>query len=388
MPPRLTLKTFLAENKTGGIGWHNINIYKMNTLLYYIKRGLMALAVLLPLASCSNFIYDDEGDCSVVYRLKLRYDMNLLFADATAREVKSLDLYAFDDEDRQVWHTTMGAEALASCNHTITLPLAPGKYRLLAWCGLEGSPSFSLPDASAACTPADLHCRMTCVAETADGQAALSKEDLQPLFHGMIDVELPASDDKAEFIYEMPLMKDTKVFRVVMQHLSGEDLNPKDFRFSIEDVNGWLDYDNNLRGKHRVEYQPWALYPANAGVDIDPHSSRAITDVKAVVAEMTLNRLFMRDWTQHQPPMLTIRTKDGDLVASLPVIDYALLVKGEHNRHMDNQEYLDRMDECNMTLFLDEDRHWSRVVIDILSWRVVINNTFSPLSTMLRATSP
>lgn len=332
----------------------------------------MALAVLLPFTSCNNFIYDDEGDCSVHYRLKLRYDMNLVFADAIHR-VTSVKLYAFDAEDRLVWQTTEQGEALASCNHTLTLPLSPGKYRLVAWCGLGNGESFSLPAAAPSCTAADLHCRMNCVAEAADdGQPAVSDQDLQPMFHGMIEVELPAAgDDKADYTYEMPLTKDTKVFRVVLQHLSGEDITPEDFRFSIEDVNGWLDYDNTLRGETPVQYQPWALYSAEAGVG----SRNTITTVKAVVAELTLNRLFAGDQAIYRCPMLTIRNCEGDLVASLPVIDYALLVKGEHYRHMDDQEYLDRMDEFNMTLFLDEDKRWISTVIEVLSWRVVVNNT-------------
>ena len=39
---------------------------------------LVAAAVLLfPLAACDGVVYDEEGDCSVYYRLKFRYDMNL-----------------------------------------------------------------------------------------------------------------------------------------------------------------------------------------------------------------------------------------------------------------------------------------------------------------------
>ena len=62
----------------------------------------------------------------------------------------------------------------------------------------------------------------------------------------------------------------------------------------------------------------------------------------------------------------------GEKVLSIPLIDYALLVKGHYNRNMDNQEYLDRQDEYNMTFFLDEGE-WMSSVILINSWRVVIN---------------
>ena len=59
---------------------------------------------------------------------------------------------------------------------------------------------------------------------------------------------------------------------------------------------------------------------------------------------------------------------------SIPVADYALLVKGNYNSSMSNQEYLDRQDEYNMTFFLDEDGDWLSASIIVNSWRVVLNN--------------
>lgn len=350
----------------------------------YIRRtgaGIWAAAIsLLGLVSCDSVIYDYEGDCEVYYRLKFRYDMNLKFADAFAHEVKSVRLYAFDAQNKLVWQGSERGDALASGNYVMTLPLAPGKYRLVAWCGLGDEESFLLPDASPSCRPEDLHCRMRCLPEQGT-QPALSDDDLKPLFHGMLDVELPVNDDGGEYLYEMPLTKDTNVFRVILQHLSGEDIAPKDFKFSIEDDNGWLDYDNRMLKPASVVYEPWAIHSGQAGVETnglqpDMAEGRAITMVNTVMAEMTVSRLFMRDWTKQPKPMLKIRASEDDrLIASVPIIDYALMLKGEHHRHMDDQEYLDRADEYNMTFFLDENDRWVSVVIQILSWRLVINNT-------------
>ncbi len=346
--------------------------------LYSIKRLLIALLAFGPFASCSSFVYEDESDCTVYYRLKFRYDMNLKFADAFAHEVKSVRLYAFNADNELVWQASEQGEALASGDYVMTLSLDPGRYRLVAWCGLGDEESFGLPDAAPACGPADLHCRMNCVAATSaadsgEGQTpACSDKDLQPLFHGMMDVELPVDHDGGEYLYEMPLTKNTNVFRVVLQHLSGEDIDPANFEFTIEDDNGWLAYDNAMLREEPVVYRPWAVYSGEAGVD----TGRAITSVKVAVAELTVNRLFMRDWTKHRRPMLTIRVAGGGkLVASLPVIDYALLVKGAHHRQMDDQEYLDRADEYNMTFFLDRSNSWISTVVQVHSWRVVVNNS-------------
>ena len=53
-------------------------------------KAWVILVELLLLVSCNNAIYDDEGDCSVTYHLKFRYDMNMKFADAFTHEVKSV----------------------------------------------------------------------------------------------------------------------------------------------------------------------------------------------------------------------------------------------------------------------------------------------------------
>ena len=343
--------------------------------LNHIRQFLAVLMALVLSTSCDSFVYEEEGDCTVFYRLKFRYDMNLKFADAFANVVKTVRLFAFDTEGRLVWEGTGEGPALATGRYVMTLPLAPGKYRLVAWCGLGGEESFSLPDASATCRIEDLHCRLNGSAGTKASPMS-SDADLQPLFHGMTDVELPADDDGGEYLYEMPLTKDTNVFRVVLQHLSGEDIDENDFDFTIEDDNAWLACDNTLFKNQAVTYRPWAKYSGEAGV---AGSGNGITNVKVAVAELTTSRLFARDWTKYRKPMLNIRVArggdKGKLVASVPIIDYALMVMGKHHSQMDKQEYLDRADEYNMTFFLDKNHNWVSAQIQVLSWNVVVNRT-------------
>ena len=50
-------------------------------------------------------------------------------------------------------------------------------------------------------------------------------------------------------------------------------------------------------------------------------------------------------------------------------------MKGEYNRRMDDQEYLDRQDEYNMVFFLDEGDRWMDAYIYINSWKVVLQET-------------
>lgn len=363
------------------------NKMKISAYIFRIATAVVATATLLAsLTSCDNAIYDDEGDCDVIYRLRFRYDMNMKFADAFSHEVKSVRLYAFNSEDKLVWQTEESGERLAQEGYDIILPLQPGDYKLMAWCGLDNGESFTVPTIDTGDTRDPLQCRLNRTQHPEDG--AVSTEDLHPLFHGTLDVNLPENLDGGEYIYTMPLTKDTNVFRIVLQHLSGKNIEADDFTFKIEDNNGWLHHDNSLLDDENITYHAWSVYSGSAGVDtpntmayaLNPQPStlnqtRAITDVKVAVAELTVSRLVQRDWTVNAKPMLTIRkADDGELVARIPIIDYALLVKGNYNRNMSDQEYLDRQDEYNMTFFLDENNHWLSTTIIINSWRVVLNS--------------
>ena len=98
--------------------------------------------------------------------------------------------------------------------------------------------------------------------------------------------------------------------------------------------------------------------------------------MKGAIADLTVGRMVD---THRSRMFLTIANKEnGQTVARIPVIDYALLSKDyyeeEYNRTMTDQEFLDREDDYVMTLFLDEDNRWISSYILIHSWRVVLNN--------------
>ena len=66
----------------------------------------------------------------------------------------------------------------------------------------------------------------------------------------------------------------------------------------------------------------------------------------------------------------------GTTVIDIPFVDYFLLVKGNYNRAMDDQEYLDRQDDYQITFFLDNRSGWSLASgIFINGWHVVLMNT-------------
>lgn len=163
------------------------------------------------------------------------------------------------------------------------------------------------------------------------------------------------------------LTKNTNSVRVVLQHLSGESVDVNNFTFTIEDENGFMNYDNKLLEDEPLTYYAWHTDSGTA--DMDENGARATTSVGVAVAELTVGRLVMEN-----KPILTITNKEGEKVLSIPLIDYALLVKGYYNRDMSDQEYLDRQDEYSMTFFLDENDKWASSSIIINSWKVVLDD--------------
>lgn len=359
----------------------------MSIIPAYLKktgRALLAVTVFCwALSSCDSVIYDDEGDCEVTYRVAFRYDRNMKWADAFANEVKSVHLYAFDKGGTLVWQNSERGEALAADGYAMTLDLPAGDYHLLAWCGLDNdgkrAESFSVPEAQVGKTRLEeLRCRLH---REHDAAGACCEERLYPLFHGMLDVTLPnMTDEGGVYTCTVPLTKDTNHVRIILQHLSGKEVDPNDFTFRIEEENGLMDHDNRLLSDETVTYRPYSTSSGTAGLGIDdypqmggsqaaPQSTKAIVSVSVAIADLAIPRLMedRRTW-------LTINTTDGDLSARIPLRDYALMLMDGYDREMTPQEYLDRQDEYALTFFLDESRIWIGTSIIINSWKVVLNN--------------
>ena len=345
----------------------------------HIKRLGKGLTVLLmaaaPLVSCDNQIFDYEEDCSVTYQVKFKYDMNMKYADAFAHEVTSVNLYAFDPETGSlVYSKSESGEALAHDGYVMTLDLEPGEYDLLAWCGdaLEEC-KCRIPESAAATRLADMSCT---VERKNDAQhPSCIDEDIRRLFHGKKRVKLSA--EPGVYTDTLSLTKNTNVVRVILQESSGEDVDPEKYDIRITDRNGMMAYDNTICDNTALTYHPWNVQAIKAGTDIDinnPHNAPATrgttTSVSATFAELTVSRLVIEN-----EPVLTVYNREtGATVLSIPFKDYALMIKGNYNRHMSDQEYLDRQDEYNMTFFLNQGK-WLAASVIINSWHVVLQNS-------------
>ena len=342
----------------------------MNIAAQISKLKMLAVAVALAstLISCDSVIYDGEGDCSIKYRIEFEYEKNMEFADAFASKVGSVALYVFDKSGVLVEQQSQSGEALAADDYAMILELEPAEYNLLTWCGVDGK-SFTTPAATVGKTTLE---QMICTMSRKSGaEGSYVDEDLSALFHGL--KKITYSNEPGIHTEVLSLTKNTNNFRVILQQTwsdsaDAEEVDINMFDFAIIDNNGKMDYDNSVMEDEQIVYRPWEISSGKVDIDADIYSTRANLATVSV-AEITTARLM----TDHRPMLVVTNKQSGERVLSVPIVDYALLVKGNYNRSMDDQEYLDRQDEYNLTFFI-HDGKWVSSQIIINSWRVVLNN--------------
>jgi len=334
---------------------------KVTNLMKYLK-AIMASAVSLAavtLPSCDSAIYDDEGDCEPHYRVNFVYDYNMKYADAFPHEVGSVTLRLLDAEGKVVWQRTDSSEALSQPDYYMDVDCPPGTYSLHVWAeGHEGEPFELAPENAGRLDMLTARLPRT---DAADG-TAVSKKQLLDLYHGY-EASVTFPDTEGTHIYTVPLTKDTNYLRVVLQQTSGEHLGPEDLEISITDDNGFLNPDNSPRQDKQITYRPWAVTALKADIE-----DKGMCD--GVLAEFSLSRLM----AEHgETARLTVRSKDKEIF-SIKLINFLLMVKGNYNKVLGNQEYLDRQDVWDLAFFLDEGKQWLATHVYINSWRVVLQS--------------
>lgn len=319
-------------------------------------QAAFATAVLIggaAMVSCDSVIYDDEGDCSVRFRVPFTYTMNILEADAFSSQVRSVTLYVFDKSGNLVLEKTESGDAVAVTGYKMDVDLSPGRYDMLAWCkGESPMADHTAFEIGRGQHPADFDAVLP-LKGTAPG--LYSDLDITPLYHGWVtdvvcedtygDVDLPAID----------LTKDTNVINVILENLDGREMKPSDFTISITGDNSEMDYRNQLAGSTGFVYRPWSLRAVSSQ---RPSKGRPadddVTVVTGLFSELTLGRLMVG-----RAPMLSVkRNTDGTRLFNLNLIDFLLMVKGHYQGHFTNQQYLDRMDQHTLTFFIDADLNW------------------------------
>lgn len=356
-----------------------MKIYKrIKRDLKTIAKGLMAGMLLLPLTSCEDsFLFDKEGDCEPHYYMRYVFDMNMNYADAFASKVHSVNLFVFDAETGEFVKELTETGAVLDVEpwdggYLMPLDLKPGRYEFVAWCGLDNNKDHFTVGRDIK-NKEDLICRM---AREIDGEGNHSQNEmLTPLFHGTTIEVLP--DNEGTYIYTTYLIKDTNNINISMQHISGLPLTKEMFTVKMVEGNGLMHYDNSLLDDNDVTYSPWTVSQGivDAYGDVDVVGTEAPEfDPDAInffKAELSTARLM----ADRDPKIVITDNETGNVVYTIPIVQWAKMLRSEQHSNMTDQEYLDREDEYNIMLYLDHKEGWKAARIFINSWRVVNNET-------------
>lgn len=312
-----------------------------NSLLHNLfGKCVWLLLGLTALVSCDSITEELQPCANYV---EFRYDRNMKFADAFPTNVKRVDLYVFDDQDKYVGVISDEREAFGQ-GYRMEFPFAPGTYRLIAWAGLyDRSYECRKELERGVSTPEDICVKMCREA------GAVQRSELDCLWHGEATVTFSDGQSHTETI---ALTKNTNKFRVVVQGSSGMALSKDALTFTITDDNGHLNYDNTLLPDEQITYKTY--YKDDADL-----SETRNGGVSAVVAEMNTLRL-MAD----KHPRMRITGGDGRELIDIDLIKYLLLTKME-GHDMDAQEYLDRQDEYAVIFLMDQDASGNYLLLSI-----------------------
>ncbi len=345
----------------------------MNSKVKSPQCLLPVMACMLLLTGCGLIHEPDSEGCVPSYNVRFRYDRNMKFADAFAAEVEEVTLHLTDQNGNLVWSKTESGPRLAREGYAMEVDAPPGRYNLVAWCSSAQPSTFS---AWSDGTHDGLQVHFDTELRGDDTEHISQK--LDRLYHGReTDVEFPDTDG-GEYLYTLPLTKDTNHLVITLQQLSGEPIDHSLVQFEITDDNAHLAADNTPITGRPLTYHQWYSKTiianisggnqAYAGELSDGSRAADNSTFAGVVAELTTSRLM----ADSKARLHVCRTDTGATIASIRLIDALLLVMGVDNTHrLTPQQYLDYKDEYNMTFFLDENHKWLNGLLQIESWRVV-----------------
>lgn len=365
----------------------------MNRILATIQKTTCRF-LLLPvlagaMASCDSVLNYDEGDCSIEYSVKFKYDYNIEEVDAFSKLVRTVTLYAFDENGNLVYRKTDEGEQLGDADYTMKVDIDASKYHLIAWAGLNDE-SFAVPlltpkqskkeDLTVLTLRKNSNLTSQTAAESEEGKYIVDNE-LHALWHGEVKNAV-ATRSGRESVTTVSLVKNTNNIRIVVAQVNQSDqpipptrvINKNSLKCAIYDDNGHMNYDNTLLPDNVLTYQPFVTdmntvtsraFQTN-GQPTEEGDSGAQQQFNAVVSEISVARLLTS-----QTPRLSIKNSvTGEMLFSNKnLIEFLELLRLEQYKNKYGlQEYLDREDNFSMIFFVNEKMALINSVIEINGW--------------------
>lgn len=356
-------------------------------LLKYIFRTAVFSSIFFAAYSCES-LYESEQDCSTKIKFEFRKHRQALqsvngnAADVFYSAVSSVHLFVYDAEngelvlDRYAGTDELKTESelnIGSGSEKCYLPLdlLPGKYRLVAWCGLgadDSNNAFALGGASRAAQKYD-----ECSVKLSSAGHPVNNEKYDALFQGYAEVSI----DNSGMTVPVELTKNTNDIAVWVQHTTASFGNG-DYEVVYTDANGSMRFeDNTLANSDVLEYRAHttSLLQAETEYNGEP------VEAGALIAHISTSRLMA---SRQNDARLEVRNRAGATVFSIPFIKYLLEMQ---TFTTNGQYYLDCEDTYHCSFYLsggnsgeggepgDEGELWFPARIIINNWVRVPDQT-------------
>ena len=343
----------------------------------FLLSAMMMLS--LSIVSCdNNVIYENQPECATVVKFiytkhrQALHSVNLIGHDAFSTSVEKVHLFIYDNNTgKLVMDKTEDASNLLSGldlglngdseKSYMKVNLAPGSYRLVAWCGLDESDqnnAFYLSNTKAGYSE--------CNVKLKDNNQPVNLEKYEHLYHGSVASAQVPTAPHSTVVIPVELTKNTNDISVWVQHTTST-FDDGDYTVVYTDANGTMNFDNNaLTNDNILEYHPHTTSTLTS----DSEYNGSIVKSGALIAHISTARLMAH---RSEDAKLEVRDKEGKVIYSLPFIKYLTQMQTFTSDH---QYYLDCEDTYNCTFYLTGDAgNWLPMQIIINNWTLVPNQS-------------
>ena len=230
-----------------------------------VRHKLFILPILCLMFFAQSCVHGDLDDCPpmVNYAVAFKYTNHMDKTDRFYDDVKKINLYVFD-ENNLIYTTTTDLGPHKE-NFNVPLDLPMGNYHIIAWGNVLDSQPFSVTSYDGDDENAFIKGKTTIeearliLQRNADN---LSQTELEKLFYGELDVEVPLYISRVD---TMPLMNNTNHVRVVLHWDHTGAVKTAEKIVDYDEVivrltgnNAVYDFDNEFIS-NKVVYAPYAI---------------------------------------------------------------------------------------------------------------------------------
>ena len=324
----------ISDNITGNLTRCPL---KEKDMFEKIKSLFLIITSVLFIASCDS-IREDLPRCEIW--LEFTFDYNMEYTDAFNPQVRSVDIFVFDSDDKLLFSKRAEASALIGGNR---MPLADnlefGSYKVLTVGSL--SDSFRvLDDVGRELVPGKTTLQQVTVA--LKREADIVDFEFPHLYFGEVVKVDHLPSNTSHQVYQVNLIRNTNRFNIVLMKY-GENEITGNYTFEIQTPESAVySWENEPTDRSSVAYVPH-------------YTGQGETSNVVVPTRLNTMRLLNRDGWDYR---FLIRNADTgaevwshDLMALLSI---ARPVSRHDGTELPFQEYLDRQSEWNLIFSVTE----------------------------------